>query len=271
MTKQNEIGKINAEPTQTSPRPKGGRKAAAIAVGILLIVIGIIMIAFVAYVSSYSRADLDAIEDFESLYISENIKVTKDRAGNLTALNEGASPTVGFIFYPGGKVEAEAYLPLMQKCAESGILCIIARMPCNLAFLNTGAARSIQKAHPEITSWYIGGHSLGGIAASSYLKKHADDFDGLILLGSYSTADLSSAEIKALTVRGTNDEVVTKKDHDENLENLPSGYEEAFVEGGCHAYFGMYGEQKGDGEPTVSPAEQITQTAYLIVSFINNN
>ena len=39
--------------------------------------------------------------------------------------------------------------------------------------------------------------------------------------------------------------------------NLPSDFTEIEIAGGCHAYFGMYGEQDGDGVPTLSAAEQI--------------
>lgn len=253
----------------TSQKP--AKKAITITIGATLIVIAILMIVFIAYVNSYSRANTEGLQQFETTYLSQSITVAQDKAGNIAVKQKDTAPTTALIFYPGGKVENTAYIPLMQKCAESGILCIIARMPCNLAFLNTGAANSIKKAHPEITNWYIGGHSLGGVAASSYVKKHADDFDGLILLGSYASKDISNTNINVLTIRGTNDEVVTLSDHNENLSNLPSGYREAFIEGGCHAYFGMYGEQKGDGTPTISPQDQIIQTAYLITGFINSN
>ena len=37
------------------------------------------------------------------------------------------------------------------------------------------------------------------------------------------------------------------------------------IEGGCHAYFGMYGEQKGDGRATITHTEQIAQTVEAIV------
>ena len=244
------------------------KKAFIIALAAASILLAILMIVFIAYVNSYSRADTDAIEEFQSTYLSKPISVEEDKSGNITVKPEGTVPTTALIFYPGGKVECAAYIPLMQKCAESGMLCIIAKMPCNLAFIDTGAAKSIKEAHPEITSWYIGGHSLGGVAASSYLKKHTDEFDGLVLLGSYSTKDLSDSDLKAITIRGTNDTVVSLDDHNENLKNLPDGYREVFIEGGCHAYFGMYGEQKEDGTPTVTPAEQIVQAAYLITNFV---
>ena len=36
---------------------------------------------------------------------------------------------------------------------------------------------------------------------------------------------------------------------------------EQVIDGGCHAGFGMYGAQEGDGVPSVSNEEQISQTA----------
>lgn len=255
----------------TKPKMSKKKIATSITLGVLSVLLAVIMMVFIVYVSSYSRADEDALKIFEETQLTKNVSVEVDRSGNITVRPEGITPTTAFIFYPGGKVENTAYIPLMQKCAESGILCIIAKMPCNLAFLDTGAAKGIKKAHPEITSWYIGGHSLGGVAASSYLKKHADEFDGLILLGSYASVDLSATDLKALTVRATNDEVVSPADHESHLNNLPAGYLETFIEGGCHAYFGMYGEQKGDGTPTISPTEQIVMTSHVITSFISKN
>ena len=228
-------------------------------------------IAFSIYIGTYSRADMDALDEFANDYITSDISVEYNKNGTITVKEKSSAPTTGIIFYPGGKVENKAYIPLMQKCAESGVLCIIAKMPFNLAFFNTGAANSIKKSHPEISSWYLAGHSLGGVAASAHIEKHVEEFDGLILLGSYSSTDLSDTKINVLTIRGTNDNVVTPTDHNENLKNLPPRYTEAFIEGGCHAYFGMYGNQKGDGTPTISPSEQIIQAAYIITNFIKAN
>ena len=49
--------------------------------------------------------------------------------------------------------------------------------------------------------------------------------------------------------------------YDEYRSNLPSDLIEVVIEGGCHAYFGMYGAQEGDGTPTISNEEQIFLTA----------
>ena len=229
------------------------------------------VVAFLAYVSQYSHANTADIEAFSSIAVADDLIETYIEGGNIVIKPKDAIPTTAIIFYPGGKVEHTSYVPLMKKCAESGILCIIAKMPFNLAFFSTNASNNVREKHPEVTSWYLCGHSLGGTAASMHIKKHASEFDGLILLGSYASSDLSDTDLNVLTIRGTNDEIVTKDDVEKHLSNLPKGYQEATIEGGCHAYFGMYGTQKGDGTPSISNTDQIIQAAYLITSFIEAN
>ena len=85
------------------------------------------------------------------------------------------------------------------------------------------------------------------------------------MLGSYSTADLSETNLDVLSVYGSKDMVMNHEKYDENKVNLPSDFSEVVIEGGCHAYFGMYGAQEGDGEPTISNEEQILITAKQIV------
>ena len=84
-----------------------------------------------------------------------------------------SSTKCGFIFYPGGKVEYTAYAPLM---------CVLLKMPLNLAVLDVNAADSVFDMFPEISSWYIGGHSLGGSMAASYALENTDKLEGLVLL-----------------------------------------------------------------------------------------
>lgn len=37
---------------------------------------------------------------------------------------------------------------------------------------------------------------------------------------------------------------------------------------GCHAYFGMYGAQEGDGTPSITNEEQIAQTVDAIMNMM---
>ena len=177
-------------------------------------------------------------------------------------------PTAGLIFYPGGKVEHTAYAPLLHACAENGILCALVRMPGNLAVLDANAADGLQEAYPEIITWYIAGHSLGGAMAATYAAAHPEDFDGLILLAAYSTKDLTGTALRVLSVYGSADSVMNRESYEKNRSNLPADTTEVVLDGGCHAQFGSYGPQDGDGVPTISGEEQVRQTTEAITAFI---
>ncbi|MBQ8869518.1 MAG: alpha/beta hydrolase [Oscillospiraceae bacterium] len=220
----------------------------------------IIVCACGAYLGDYYRADAEAIASFAA---ADGIEKTELSGGELVFAPDSAK--AGLIFYPGGKVEYTAYEPLMRECAERGILCILVKMPFNLAVFDSNAADGIKEKFPEIKSWGIGGHSLGGSMAASYVSNKADEFDSLFLLGSYSTADLSEADIAVLSIYGSEDKVLNLEKYKKYRENLPADTDEVIIEGGCHAYFGAYGEQDGDGKAQISPAEQIKITADKIV------
>lgn len=228
----------------------------------IVLVITVLVGACSIYLGDYYRADNEAIGAF----LPQGSAWKEEPNGNIVFEPDGAM--TGLIFYPGGKVEHSAYIPLMQACAEKGILCIIAEMPFNLAVFDINAADGIQKEYPQIENWYIGGHSLGGSMAASYLEKNAEDYEGLILLGSYSTADLSDTDLDVLSVYGSEDKVMNREKYDENKSNLPTNFTEIVIDGGCHAYFGMYGAQDGDGKPSITNEEQIYRTAELIAELV---
>ena len=243
----------------TQERNKKKRKISIIAASIVL-VLAILTGVCAIYVNDYYRADQAAIETFLAASDAE-VEMSDD--GTIVFRPENA--VKGLIFYPGGKVEYTAYQPLMSACAEQGILCVLVEMPFNLAVLDVKAADGIQEKYPEIDEWYIGGHSLGGSMAASYLADHVDDYEGLILLGSYSTEDLSETELEVLSVYGSEDEVLSQDKYMENKSNLPEDFTEVVIEGGCHAYFGMYGAQDGDGEPVISNEEQIYLSSLTFI------
>ena len=196
---------------------------------------------------------------------AEGITVTdKTRYIEFTPEN----PKAGFIFYPGGLVEPDAYAPLMERLAEQGVKCFIVRMPHYMAFLDANGARGIKAKYPEIDNWYLGGHSLGGAMVSLYASRHSDEYDGVVFLASYTTKDMSSDDINAILIRGDQDGVLNMKKYNEGIKNLPEGYEEVVIPGGCHAYFGDYGPQRGDGQPTITVEEQTEITVEKLVDFM---
>ena len=232
-------------------------------ISVPLLIIAILFSACAIYVSDYYRADLGAIEAFSSFGAAEQVTL-KDG----TIAFEPKNAKVGFIFYPGGKVEYTAYIPLMKSLSSMGIMCALVEMPFNLAVLDINAADEVKASFPQIEHWYIGGHSLGGSMAASYVSEHADEFEGLVLLGSYSTADLTDTSLSVLSIYGSEDGVMNKEKYDSSRSNLPSTLHEEIIKGGNHAFFGMYGAQEGDGTPSISNSEQIYRTALSISLFM---
>lgn len=179
-----------------------------------------------------------------------------ENQGNMTVLY--TETDTGLIFYPGAKVEAEAYLPVLDQIRKEGIQCVLVHMPFHLAILNTDAAGQVIEKFEDVTHWYIGGHSMGGAMASLYASRHQEQVDGLILLGAYLYGDYPME--KTLTVYGSLDALAAEKiDYTENTVR---------IEGGNHAQFGNYGEQKGDLPAEISSEEQQRQAVEAIVEFI---
>ena len=232
----------------------------------LLLIIPIVLVALVAafliYVSIYYHAQAQEIQSF-----TENASVSAQIEDGCIVYEPEEADT-GLIFYPGGKVEYTAYEPLMQVLADKGVLCILIKMPANLAVLDVNAADGFSELYPQIEHWYMAGHSLGGSMAATYISSHAEEFEGLVLLAAYSTSDLSDTDLKVLSIYGSEDGVMNREKYQKYLSNMPQNFTELVIEGGCHAGFGMYGAQKGDGSPTISSEEQIRVTAEDIFEFM---
>ena len=168
------------------------------------------------------------------------------------------------IFYPGGFVNYEAYLPLMVEIAKKNIKCFLVQMPSDLAIFYINAADRYFVNYPEVKNWYIGGHSLGGAMAAKYISENSSKCKGLILLAAYSTEDLTGSGLKVLSLYGSNDGVLNKENYNKYLSNLPSDATEHIIQGGNHSQFASYGFQKGDGTAEISAQEQWQEAASYI-------
>lgn len=230
----------------------------------LLVVVVLLCGVCVGFLLDCYKADREAIGAF-----SAADDIVPQSVGNTVVLAP-QDATVGFIFYPGAKVEHEAYLPLMEACAAEGILCVLVEMPMYFPLMNAAAADGIPDMYPQIERWYIGGHSLGGYAASDYVSRHEDDYAGLILLASYSGVDLTGSNLSVLSIYGSEDQIMNRGRYEEGKTNLPAGYTEIIIEDGCHAYFGMYDGQDGSESLSVTNEEQLYITASAIADFVDD-
>ena len=215
----------------------------------LIILIGAV---FFIYVSDYSKALPAVLKVMQS-----DTDVAVYNVGDLLVFEPSSGKMeTGFIFYPGGKVDYRAYSSIMKELARKGYLCIIAKMPFNLAVLAQNKADEAISSFPKIRNWAIGGHSLGGVMASSYALKHDSVIDAIIFYASYPISDISKSGFQILTIHGTKDGLVTKEKFAGSIGLLPVNSTVKSIIGGNHANFGVYGSQKGDNASDISGPDQ---------------
>ncbi|WP_224392991.1 alpha/beta hydrolase [Pseudonocardia sp. ICBG1293] len=173
---------------------------------------------------------------------------------------------VGFVFVPGALVDPRAYLPLLRPLAEQGVRVVVTAPPLGIALTDPGAVARAVGSAPEIRTWAVGGHSLGGVAASRALE--VPGVRGLVLWASYPAADVSRAPVTALSVSGSRDALATPDAVADSWAQLPPGTRFVVVDGGVHAFFGDYGPQTGDGEPGTDRASAqariVAETARFV-------
>ncbi|WP_331233430.1 alpha/beta fold hydrolase [Natronorarus salvus] len=200
--------------------------------------------------------------------VSENDAVVIEERGGVHVLSPaGDEATTGLVFYPGARVDPEAYVPTLAPLAEAGVLVVIPEMPLNLAFFDSGAAADPIAEFETVDRWYVGGHSLGGAMACRYAAANPDEVEGVVLYASYCDRDVSDTELAVLSVLGTEDGVLSADTERENRDLLPAEAEIVEIGGANHAGFGAYGEQFRDGEATIGDEEARDRIAAVTVDW----
>lgn len=234
----------------------------------LIIVLALLIVGVASYLFYYIPADNTAIVALSSNG-SYNVNNTSDYITFTPTSNKSST---GIIFYPGAKIQPEAYSVIASKLASNGYTTIIVKMPFNLAIFGENKANEVIAQHGEISTWVIAGHSLGGVYASDYAVNNQDKIKGLIYLGSYPDANASNATFKALSIRGSFDGFTTNKTISENLNKFPTNTTFITINGGNHYNFAdiVGGVQEGDHMSTIDKQEQQNMTIGYILEFLKN-
>lgn len=192
---------------------------------------------------------------------------TEDATTITLAPEEKAS--AGLVFYPGARVDARAYQDILRPLTNAGYLVVVLKVPLGISLLHPGQARGAIDRHPEITTWAVGGHSLGGVSASAFAQSNPE-VSGLLLFASYPADSMAeSGDPAVLSISGSNDGLTTPDKVAASKPMLPPTAIYTTVEGGVHAFFGDYGEQPGDGEPGISREQAQQQIAAESVRFMD--
>lgn len=232
---------------------------------VISVISGLLVLTIIAgvYLNIHYSADNEAVAVF-----ANSGDITVSETDDAFFIDSKGDDTA-FIFYPGAKVDSEAYLPLMKKLAANGVDCFILKLPFRIAMLDMNAADKIIDDY-NYKNVIVSGHSMGGVAASTYASSNTDKVDGVVLLASYPNSKISDS-IPLLSVYGSEDKVLDKDAYNNAKPNFPKNFEEIVIDGGNHAYYGNYGDQSGDGKASITREKQQDNTVVAITEFVNEN
>lgn len=236
------------------------KKKTKILISVFLCLIVVLTASVMIYSADYYKA-----EEISS-YIKSNStsKVTQTDFGYFF---DGAGEDKALIFYPGAKVEESAYSPILKELADNGIDCFLLKMPLHLAFLGVNKAERIMSEY-NYKTWFLAGHSLGGVAASEFALNNESRVSGLFLLASYPSKDISGADFPVTFIYGSEDSVLNREKLEQAINHSPENSFVYEIKGGNHSGFASYGEQKGDSPALISKSEQTKQTVEAISEII---
>jgi dienelactone hydrolase len=234
----------------------------------LSIMLVLILATGIIYLNTYYKAE----QSIETMASEDSGVTVNYKAGYIEILPKGEKSNVGFIFYPGGKVDEKAYIKFMEKIADKGFNVYIAKMPFKLAVFDSKAADKIIADNKDVKAWAIGGHSLGGVMAESYAYSNQDKIKGVAFYGSYPLKDksLKGTNLKVISLWGENDKVAKLDKVKAAKDELPDTAVFKQIDGGNHGGFGSYGHQKGDGKATISSDQQQAIAAELTANMLNS-
>ena len=201
-------------------------------------------------------------------YTAQKVAQTANQTNKATVF-KARHNKMTVIFYTGALVEPDSYSIWAKQVANAGYTVKIVHFPLNLAFFNVNAA---DKLAGKNKNYVVGGHSLGGAMASRYGHgSHNKYLRGIFLLGAYADEKgrLDKTNLDVLSITASHDKVLNWQKYQTNKKYLPKNTSYQTIKGGNHGGFGSYGHQKGDGQATISNANQQKQVAHLLINWLN--
>lgn len=243
-----------------------------IAVKIILGLVGVAALGFAYWTWDHQdrehRATPGALAALES-----DANVTVTQAEWITFAPANATPTKGLIFYPGGECDERGYAQPLREIAAAGYLVVLVPMPFQLAVFAPDSATEVLAAHPDIESWAIAGHSLGGSMAARYAFHHPGNMQGMIMWDAYPADDMSGETIKTRMIHRADQAGNPPDFYEPHLSSLPEGTDFYPVKGGNHLNFGSFiaGRMYRDEPvPDLDPQQQLELVAGASIDFMKS-
>jgi pimeloyl-ACP methyl ester carboxylesterase len=201
-----------------------------------------------------------------------------DGVWTLRATSGEAARRTALVFFPGALVDPRAYAPLVRAVAAAGYPAFIVELPRRGAFGGADAPevqarfQAALRMLPSPATVVLGGHSRGGVVASTLASQGLAQVAGLILIGTSHPrdVDLSGLRVPVVKVAGTRDGLASAEEVKRNASKLPAGTRWVWVEGGNHSQFGWYGFQPGDWRATIDASVQRRLMIEAVVGLLND-
>ncbi|CAN5468682.1 alpha/beta hydrolase [soil metagenome] len=233
---------------------RSGSRAGRRIVHVLLAILVVFVLAIVALVTWANIVMQGERGPALSAWRDNRISIVSTDHSIVLTPSSGATGT-GLVFIPGAKVDPYAYLYKLSGIVDKGVTVVITKPILNLAFFDQRPLATFTADAPEVTRWFVGGHSLGGVRACMLADSTSGpDVAGLVLFGSYCANDLSRTPLVVLSIGGERDGLSTPATIDAAKGMLPASATFVEIPGSNHARFGDYGVQPGDGVATISTA-----------------
>lgn len=223
------------------------------------------IVGFLTYFHIVFMADRDATLE---VYRDDRVSV-QAVDGSIVLSPQGAPLSQGLLYFPGARVDPYSYVYPLTDIAASGVTVVIMDPLMNMALFDQRDIGTLTSVAPDIKSWTLAGHSLGGVRACM-LADHPR-VSGLVLLGSYCANDISSLDIEVLQLLASDDGLIALDALEESAGFLPEGTARVTMDGANHASFGTYGEQPGDGIATLTRQEFRALFTDLVLPVVTRN
>ena len=234
------------------------------------------LLAWKAYsLRRFCQTAFTSARKYSTLGTFDGVTITEVPGVGLAYTPSAFSYKCALVYVPCALVEHAAYAPLCHAIArQSGCAVVLVQVPFRLAGMITASRRvsAAIRALPGVRRWFIGGHSMGGNFAASWLKANQGTMQGIIFHGAFSTAVSGESSLRYLSVQAEHDGLFPHTKAESAFSKLPPGsLSRVLVRGGNHAGFGHYGPQifpKADGERTISLEKQQALVADATASWL---
>lgn len=229
---------------------------------VVVVVVVLVTVGFLFWASTVMRGERAAAI---SAWTNPAISITStDHSIVIEPTGEASGD--GLVFIPGAKVDPYAYMFKLSGIVEqSAVTVVITKPTLNLAFFDQRPLSTFSNDAPQVTSWFVGGHSLGGVRACQLAVDPA--VSGLVLFGSYCANDLSQSGLAVLSIGASEDGLSTPAKIEAASYLLPVSADFIEIDGLNHAGFGNYGAQSGDGVATITSGEARDEITSALAGF----